>query len=104
MTSTRKAFVLILLGVAALTLALIVLIRNRSVDDEMLATIAVLGALAIILNSLPAGNGKRHGNGNGPLAPHPGPMPPPPPQPSGPDPGLPEKSDVLLPPPPPPGT
>ena len=58
MTTARRAFALILLGVAVLTLALIVLIRDRSIDTELLGTVALLGGLAIVVVSLPsAGNG-----------------------------------------------
>jgi len=53
MTRARQTFVLILIGVAVLVLALVVMIRNRSPDDELLATIAILGGLAIVVNSLP---------------------------------------------------
>lgn len=53
MTKGRRVFVLILIGVAVLVLALLVMIRNRSPDDELLATIALLGGLAIIINSIP---------------------------------------------------
>jgi hypothetical protein len=46
--------VLILLGVAVLTLALLVLARNRNPDDDMLATIGILGGLAIVVVALPS--------------------------------------------------
>lgn len=60
MNRGRRTFILMVLGAAALALALIVLIRNKSPDDELLATVAVLGGLAIVLNALPF-----NGNGNG---------------------------------------
>jgi hypothetical protein len=55
MTPARRLFALVLLGVAVLVLALLVIIRNRSVDDEMLAIIGLLGGVAIIVTSLPTG-------------------------------------------------
>jgi hypothetical protein len=60
MTPARRAFALILLGVAALTLALIVLITNRDISTDLLAAIGILGGLAIVVVSLPA-NGKPPG-------------------------------------------
>jgi len=65
MTAGRRAAVLILLGVAVLTLALIVIVRNRSLDDELLAIVALLGGLAIVITALPA-NGSRNGAPHGP--------------------------------------
>lgn len=56
MTRARRQLVMILLGVVCLTLALIVLIRNRSPDDELLAILGLVGGLAIIVVTLP-GNG-----------------------------------------------
>jgi hypothetical protein len=60
-TPARRAFILIMLGVAVLTLALVILIRNRSLDVELLAVIGLLGGLAIVVVSLPAANGKPPG-------------------------------------------
>lgn len=57
MTPTRRMFVLVVLGAAALALAIIVLIRNKSPDDELLATIAVLGGLAMVVAALNQRNG-----------------------------------------------
>jgi peptidoglycan/LPS O-acetylase OafA/YrhL len=52
-------FVLVVLGAAALALAIIVLVRNKSPDDELLATVAVLGGLAMVVVAL----NQRNGNG-----------------------------------------
>jgi hypothetical protein len=57
-SSARRQALLILLGVAVLTLSIIVYVRNRSPDDDILATIGVLGAIAIIVVSLPGPNGR----------------------------------------------
>jgi hypothetical protein len=46
-------------GFAVLALAVVVLIRDRSTDSEILGTIAILGGIAIILTNLPA-NGNHH--------------------------------------------
>jgi hypothetical protein len=59
----KRTLVLIVLGAAAVSLAVIVLVRNRDVDTDLLATIGLIGALAIIINSLPIGNGHKNGNG-----------------------------------------
>jgi hypothetical protein len=48
---------LTLIGVAVLVIGLIVLIRNKSLDDELLASIAVLGGIAIIVTSIPTPGG-----------------------------------------------
>jgi hypothetical protein len=48
---------LILIGVAVLVLSIIVMLRNRSLDDELLATIAILGGAAIVVVALPRSNG-----------------------------------------------
>lgn len=46
-------------GFGALTLAVIVLVRDKGTDTNLLAYLGVLGAAAIILTTLPAnGNGK----------------------------------------------
>ena len=44
---------LILFGVASLTLGTIVLILNKSIATDLLAGIGILGGLAMILNVLP---------------------------------------------------
>lgn len=46
-----------ILGAVALALALIVLIQDQSVSTELLAALGLVGALAILLVSLP-GNGE----------------------------------------------
>lgn len=49
---------LIVLAVACLALAVIVLVRNRTPDDDILAVIGVLGGAAIVIVALP-----RNGHG-----------------------------------------
>jgi hypothetical protein len=56
-TAARRTAILIVLGVVVLVLAGTVLARNRSLDDELLATIGVVGGLAIVVVSLPV-NGR----------------------------------------------
>jgi hypothetical protein len=56
-TAARRTATLIVLGVVVLVLAGTVLARNRSLDDELLATIGVVGGLAIVVVSLPV-NGR----------------------------------------------
>jgi hypothetical protein len=60
MTPVRRQALLILLAVACLTLAVIVLARNRSLDDELLATAALVGGVAIVVISLPVRKEDRH--------------------------------------------
>jgi hypothetical protein len=52
MTRGRRLLVLTFLGAAMLALAVVVMVRNRSPDDELLAIIAVLGGVAVIVNEL----------------------------------------------------
>jgi hypothetical protein len=59
----RREIYLILIGVAMLTLSSIVLVRNTSIDTELLGTIGAASGLAIILVSLPV-NG-RNGDHDG---------------------------------------
>ena len=54
----KREVYLIILGAAALALSIIVLARDKSIDTEFLATIGVIGSLAIIVVSLPVKNGK----------------------------------------------
>jgi len=61
MSRARRTLMLTLLGAAVLALAIIVMVRNRSPDDELLATIALLGGLAIIVNELPTDKGPPQG-------------------------------------------
>jgi hypothetical protein len=58
MTSARRVALLILCGVAVLTLSLIVLVRNRSLETDLLAAIGLVGGVAIVIVSLPAANGR----------------------------------------------
>ena len=66
MSPARRQATLILLGVATLTLSLIIIIRNRSLDTELLAWIGIIGGLAIVVVSLPVDRGGRNGNGGQP--------------------------------------
>ena len=58
MTTARRLALLIVLGAVLVALAVIVLVRNQSLDDELLATAALVGGLAVIVVALPA-NGHR---------------------------------------------
>jgi hypothetical protein len=58
MTPAKRAAILILFGVGVLVLAIFVLIRNRDLDNDLLAAIGILGGLAIVVVSLPGSNGK----------------------------------------------
>ena len=60
MSRARRTLVLIVLGALVLALAVIVLVRNRSPDDELLAVIGIAGALAMIVTAVPE-NGAPHG-------------------------------------------
>lgn len=53
MDPVRQTAILILLGVVALTLALVVLVLNRDIESDLLAVLGVVGGLAIVVNSLP---------------------------------------------------
>ena len=53
MSPLRQQAILLLLGVIALTLALIVVVLNKSLDSDLLAVIGIVGAVAIVVNSLP---------------------------------------------------
>jgi hypothetical protein len=56
----RRIAALILLAVAVLVLSIVILLRNRSLDIELLAVIGVLGGLAIAITALPTTNGNHH--------------------------------------------
>ena len=58
MSELKRQVILILLGVVTLVLALIVLIRNRDLDVDLLAALGIVGGIAIVVVSLPRGNGK----------------------------------------------
>ena len=58
MSAVRREVWLIILAVIVLTLSLIVLIRNRSLDTDLLAALGVLGGAAMIVVALPGRNGK----------------------------------------------
>jgi hypothetical protein len=53
MSATRRLIVLVVLAAAMLALAIIVFVRNRALDDDLLATIGILGALAVLVTNLP---------------------------------------------------
>jgi hypothetical protein len=53
----KKQAVLIILGARALTLALIVFVTNHNFEINLLAALGIVGAVAIIVVSLPP-NGK----------------------------------------------
>lgn len=57
MKPARRQACLIVLGVAALVLALIVLVRNRSLDVDLLALLGLVDGLAIVVVSLPEDRG-----------------------------------------------
>jgi hypothetical protein len=56
----KRVWIEILLGVAALTLAIVVLVLNRDTSTDLLAVLGLVGGVAIVVNALPAngGNGK----------------------------------------------
>jgi hypothetical protein len=54
----RRTVLLILCGVAALTLAIVVLVLNRDTPSDLLAILGLVGGVAIVITALPA-------NGNG---------------------------------------
>jgi hypothetical protein len=55
----KRNLILYTCGFFALALAIVVFIRNDSVDGDLLAIVALLGGVAIIVNQLPEnGNGK----------------------------------------------
>jgi hypothetical protein len=53
MSQARKLATLILIGVVMLVLAIVVYVRNRGADNDLLATIGVLGGLAVVVVTLP---------------------------------------------------
>jgi peptidoglycan/LPS O-acetylase OafA/YrhL len=53
----KRFLYLMAMGFAVLGLAIVVVVRDRSVDTVLLAAIAILGGAAIILTNLPV-NGK----------------------------------------------
>jgi hypothetical protein len=58
MNPAKKLATLILIGVAVLTISIIVIVRARTLDGTLLAYVGILGGFAIIVNSLPTSNGK----------------------------------------------
>jgi hypothetical protein len=62
----KREVYLILMGCAVLILGGIVLALNQNASTDLLAAIAILGGLAIIINSLPLSNGRTNGGGDRP--------------------------------------
>jgi hypothetical protein len=58
----KRLLFLMACGFGVLALAVVVLVRDSSTDSVLLATIAILGGMAIILTNLPA-NGKDERDG-----------------------------------------
>jgi hypothetical protein len=58
-SSAHRVAYLIGLAVAVLVCSLVVIVRDRSLDDELLAVIGLLGGVAIVIVSLPT-NGNNH--------------------------------------------
>ena len=58
MSTVRREVWLILLAVAVLVISLVVLIRNRDLDTDLLAALGVLGGVAMVVVALPGRNGK----------------------------------------------
>ena len=56
----KRVAVLLILGAVTLAVGIIVLARNRSLDTDLLASVSILGGLAMIIVGLPLGRG---GNG-----------------------------------------
>ena len=58
MTAVKREVWLLLLAVAVLVISITVLVRNRSLDTDLLAALGVLGGAAMIVVALPTRNGK----------------------------------------------
>jgi len=56
----KREVYLILLGVVSLVLAIIVLVLNQDTSTDMLAALGLVGGLAMVIVSLPGGNGNGH--------------------------------------------
>jgi hypothetical protein len=59
MSAVKREVWLLILAVVVLTLSLIVLIRNRDIDTDLLAALGLLGGVAMIVVALPSRNGKK---------------------------------------------
>jgi hypothetical protein len=57
-TPTRRQAYLIVIAALLLALAVIVLVRSRSLDDDLLAVIGLLGGVAVVIVSLPENKDK----------------------------------------------
>jgi peptidoglycan/LPS O-acetylase OafA/YrhL len=64
LTQAKKLAILILLGVAMLVLAIIVYVADHRTGDHLLATIGILGGLAVVVVTLPTNGGDngKHGS------------------------------------------
>jgi hypothetical protein len=57
----KRIWVELILGVIALTIAIVVLVLNRDTSTDLLAALGIVGGMAIIINALPTnGNGDDH--------------------------------------------
>jgi hypothetical protein len=57
----KRIWVELILGVLALTIAIVVLVLNRDTSTDLLAALGIVGGVAIIINALPTnGNGEDH--------------------------------------------
>jgi hypothetical protein len=54
----KREVALVILGVAALVIAIVVLIINRDTSTDLLAVLGLIGGAAIVVVSLPDNNGK----------------------------------------------
>jgi hypothetical protein len=52
----KRTIYLLVLCAGMLALALLVYVRNRSPDDDLLASMGIIGGLAILIVALPGGN------------------------------------------------
>jgi hypothetical protein len=51
---------MILLGVAALVLAIVVLVINRDLSSDLLAVLGIVGGIAIVIVALPTNGNNKH--------------------------------------------
>jgi hypothetical protein len=57
----KRIWVELILGVIALTIAIVVLVLNRDTSTDLLAALGIVGGVAIVINALPTnGNGEDH--------------------------------------------
>lgn len=58
MNPGRRLFLLIILATFMLAISIAVYVRHKSLDDSLLASIGILGAVAILIVEYPDANGK----------------------------------------------